>query len=114
MKSKNYSCGLEAALAVIGGKWKSLILFHLAGGPRRFGEVRKLVVGISEKMLIQNLKEMELDGIVSRTDFHKVPPRVEYRLTEFGVELAEVLRPLCDWGAKHIHLIAGLPTQVAA
>jgi DNA-binding HxlR family transcriptional regulator len=114
MKPRNYSCGLEAALAVIGGKWKSLILFHLLGGPRRFGEVRKLVVGISEKMLIQNLKEMELDGIVSRTDFHEVPPRVEYNLTEFGAELVEVLRPLCDWGAKHMNIIAGLPTQMVA
>jgi DNA-binding HxlR family transcriptional regulator len=114
MKPRSYSCGLEAALAVIGGKWKSLILFHLSRGPRRFGEVRKLVVGISEKMLIQNLKEMELDGIVSRTDFHEVPPRVEYTLTEFGVELAEVLRPLCDWGSKHLNLIGGLPTQMVA
>jgi DNA-binding HxlR family transcriptional regulator len=114
MKPKTYSCGLEAALAVIGGKWKSLILFHLASGPRRFGEVRKLVVGISEKMLIQNLKEMELDGIVSRMDFHEVPPRVEYTLTEFGVELAEVLRPLCEWGSKHLNLIAVLPTQMVA
>ncbi len=66
-------------------------------------------------MLIQNLKEMELDGIASRTDFHEVPPRVEYTLTEFGVELAEVvLRPLCDWGSKHLNLIVGLPTQMVA
>lgn len=114
MKPRRYSCGLEATLAVIGGKWKPLILFRLSGGPCRFGEVRRLVVGISEKMLIQNLKEMELDGIVSRMDFHEVPPRVEYTLTEFGMELAKVLRPLCDWGSKHLNLIAGLPTQKIA
>jgi len=72
-----YSCGLEAALAVIGGKWKFLVLWNLAGHSKRFGELRRLVVGISEKMLIQGLKEMEIDGIVRRKDFRQIPPRVE-------------------------------------
>jgi DNA-binding HxlR family transcriptional regulator len=111
MEKKMYSCGLEAALAVIGGKWKSLILWNLAGAPRRFGELRRLVVGISEKMLIQELKEMELDGIVSRKDYQEIPPRVEYSLTKFGLELADSLRPLCEWGTKHMKRISGLPTQ---
>lgn len=111
VKKKTYSCGLEASLAIIGGKWKCLILWGLGQNARRFGELRRIVVGISEKMLIQELKEMELDGIVKRTDFHEVPPRVEYSLTRFGVELQEVLRPLCDWGTKHMRRIGGLPTQ---
>jgi len=114
-RKKIYSCGLEAALAVIGGKWKFLILWTLAnGGAKRFGELRRAVAGISEKMLIQELKEMELDGIVTRKDFREVPPRVEYSLTSFGTDLAAATRPLCEWGTRHIRRIGGLPTQVAA
>jgi DNA-binding HxlR family transcriptional regulator len=114
-RKKTYSCGLEAALAVIGGKWKFLILWTLSNqGAKRFGELRRAVAGISEKMLIQELKELELDGIVARKDFKEVPPRVEYSLTTFGIELGEATRPLCAWGTKHIKRIGGLPTQVAA
>ncbi|MEA2740211.1 MAG: hypothetical protein QOH05_3518 [Acetobacteraceae bacterium] len=93
------SCGLDAALAVIGGKWKPLILFHLAPGPRRFGELRRLVGGVSEKMLIQQLREMQADGIVERTDFKEIPPKVAYSVTSFGETLAEALKPLCAWGS---------------
>ena len=113
-RKKIYSCGLEAALAVIGGKWKFLILFNLAvGAPKRFGDLRRSVAGISEKMLIQELKEMELDGIVIRKDYREVPPRVDYTLTPFGRDLAEATRPLCEWGSRHIKRIAKLPTQAA-
>ena len=101
MRRPIHACGLEAALAVVGGKWKPIVLWHLAGGPRRFGELRRLVVGISEKMLIQQLREMEADRIVARKDFQEIPPRVEYSLTVFGVSLAEALRPLCEWGREH-------------
>lgn len=103
---KEYSCGLEAALAVVGGKWKVLILWVLGNEPRRFGELRRQIPGISEKMLIQHLKELESDGIVSRKDFRQVPPRVEYALTTFGDSLCEALAPLCDWGQKHMQRIA--------
>ena len=89
MPSPIHGCGLEAALAVVGGKWKPIVLWHLAGGACRFGELRRLVVGISEKMLIQQLREMEADRIVARKDFQEIPPRVEYSLTEFGDSLAE-------------------------
>jgi DNA-binding HxlR family transcriptional regulator len=102
MKPQTYGCGLEAALAVVGGKWKPIVLWQLAQGTRRFGELRRLVTGISEKMLIQQLREMEADGIVSRNDFREIPPRVEYSLTEFGVSLGNALRPLCDWGREHM------------
>jgi DNA-binding HxlR family transcriptional regulator len=111
MSKKAYSCGLEATLAVIGGKWKFLILYHLAQRPARFGELRRLVVGISEKMLIQALKAMMMDRIVSRQDFREVPPRVEYSLTEFGRTLADTLEPLCEWGSLHMKRIRSLPTQ---
>ena len=102
MKRQAYGCGLEAALDVIGGKWKPVVLWQLAPGARRFGELRRLVTGISEKMLIQQLREMQADGIVVRNDFREVPPRVEYALTPFGVSLTVALRPLCDWGATHM------------
>jgi DNA-binding HxlR family transcriptional regulator len=111
MAKRVFSCGLEATLAVVGGKWKSLILWNLAHGPRRFGELRRLVVGISEKMLIQELKQMIEDRIVTRKDFHEVPPHVEYALTEFGESLAQTLEPLCQWGSQHMKRIAALPNQ---
>jgi DNA-binding HxlR family transcriptional regulator len=105
MRDREYNCGLEAALDVIGGKWKVLILWPLHTAPRRFGELRREVPGISEKMLIQSLKEMELDGIVTRRDFKEVPPRVEYALTEFGTSLCAALSPLCEWGQHHMKRI---------
>jgi DNA-binding HxlR family transcriptional regulator len=102
---KEYTCGLEAALDVVGGKWKTLILWALRSGPRRFGDLRRTVQGISEKMLIQHLKEMELDGIVERKDFKEIPPRVEYALTSFGSTLWDALVPLCEWGQLHMQRI---------
>ena len=101
MKKKLFSCGLEASLSVIGGKWKILIIWQLASRPRRFGELRRFVDGVTEKMLIQGLKELEKDRLVSRRDFKEIPPKVEYSLTERGLELANVLRPLCEWGAEN-------------
>jgi DNA-binding HxlR family transcriptional regulator len=95
---RDYSCGLDVALAVVGGKWKPLVLFHLRDGTRRFGELRRLVAGISEKVLIQQLKELEADGILSRTDHRELPPRVDYAMTAFGRSLATALMPLCAWG----------------
>jgi DNA-binding HxlR family transcriptional regulator len=103
-----YSSGLEAALDVIGGKWKVLILWPLHPQPRRFGELRRLVPGISEKMLIQQLRAMEADGIVARKVYHEVPPKVEYSLTKFGVTLKEVLTPLCEWGSQHMQRIISM------
>jgi DNA-binding HxlR family transcriptional regulator len=105
MRKHAYGCGLEVALAVVGGKWKPIVLWQLTPGPRRFGELRRLVTGISEKMLSQQLREMEADGIVARKDFREIPPHVEYSLTEFGVSLSDALRPLCDWGREHMDRI---------
>ena len=111
---KEYSCGLEAALDVVGGKWKVLILWALRSAPCRFGELRRTVQGISEKMLIQHLKEMELDGIVTRKDYKEVPPRVEYALTSFGGTLWEALVPLCEWGQLHMERIEASKEQSEA
>lgn len=101
----SFTCGLDAALAVIGGKWKPLILFHLAHDTRRYGELKRAVAGVSDKMLIQQLKELEADGVVQRVDYQTIPPRVEYSLTDFGISLADSLAPLCTWGSAHMSRI---------
>src|SRR5262245_33297027 len=111
---KTYGCGLEAALDVIGGKWKVLILWQSQGQPPRFGELRRLVPGISEKMLIQQLRQMEADGIVRRQVYREVPPKVEYSLTPFGVSLQQALVPLCDWGSRHMKRIGNARSECAA
>ncbi|RJF85678.1 transcriptional regulator [Sphingomonas cavernae] len=92
------ACGLGAALEVIGGKWKTFILWEIHFGPIRFGELKRRVTGISEKMLIQNLREMEADGIIAREMFHEIPPRVEYSVTELGRTLNDAVTPLATWG----------------
>jgi DNA-binding HxlR family transcriptional regulator len=102
MKNGTFTCGLDAALAVIGGKWKPLILFHLAHGVRRYGELRRAVGSVSDKVLIQQLKELQADGIIKRLDFKEIPPKVEYSLTVFGETLARALAPLCVWGTEHM------------
>lgn len=95
------TCGLDAALAVLGGKWKPLILYHLAHGARRYGELRRAVVGVSDKMLIQQLKELQADGVIDRCDYKEIPLKVEYVLTPFGRSLARAMAPLCAWGDEH-------------
>ncbi|MBP0438342.1 winged helix-turn-helix transcriptional regulator [Tianweitania sediminis] len=106
MTETNFQCGLEAVLAILGGKWKPLIVYHLASGPKRTGQLRRLVTNVSEKMLIQHLKELAEDGVLRRVDFQTVPPHVEYELTGFGRSLADVLAPLCQWGTLHIAEVA--------
>jgi DNA-binding HxlR family transcriptional regulator len=98
---KPYNCGIGPAFEVVGGKWKALVLSELHAVPRRPGELRRVIPGISEKMLIQQLRELELDGVVLREVFHEVPPRVEYSLTPAGQALNKALGPLADWGEKH-------------
>ncbi len=93
-----YVCGLDAAMDVVSGKWKALILWELAQGTKRFGELKRGLPGVSEKMLTQHLREMEEDGLVQRTVFDEVPPRVEYALTDDGLALHAALGPLGDWG----------------
>lgn len=101
MATHGFICGLDAALAVIGGKWKPLILFHLSQEARRYGDLRRAIGNVSDKVLIQQLRELEADGIVDRRDYKEIPPKVEYSLTAFGQTLAEALKPLCAWGTEH-------------
>lgn len=101
-----YVCGIDAAMDVVSGKWKSLILWELHHyGTRRFAELRRGLPGVSEKMLSQHLREMEEDGLVHREVYAEVPPKVEYSLTEHGVSLNAALAALGEWGAERIRRI---------
>ena len=87
-----FTCGLDATLRFIAGKWKPLILYFLAhDGPTRYGELQRAVRDVSHKMLIQQLKELEADGLVKRTDYKEIPPRVDYSLTPLGLSLAKAV-----------------------
>lgn len=102
MSTITFTCGLDAALAVLGGKWKPLVLFHLAHGVHRYGELKRAVGGVSDKVLIQQLKELQRDEVIERVDHKEIPPKVEYSLTALGLSLAKALAPLCVWGAEHM------------
>jgi DNA-binding HxlR family transcriptional regulator len=95
---KSYHCAVELAVDVIGGKWRPVILAHLKEGVHRYGELRRRIPDMSEKMLAQRLRELQADGLVERIDYQAKPAHVEYRLTEEGWSLAPVLQALYDWG----------------
>jgi DNA-binding HxlR family transcriptional regulator len=115
MKSKKpYNCGIGPAFEVIGGKWKAVILWELHVQARRFGELRRLLPDISEKMLIQQLRELEADGIVHREAFHEVPPRVVYSETKLGATLNAALGPLADWGDRYARRVETARKQAEA
>jgi DNA-binding HxlR family transcriptional regulator len=103
-----FSCGLDATLRIISGKWKPLVLFFLRDGPRRYGELKRLVEGVSDKVLIQQLKDLEADRVLVRTDYKEVPPRVDYSLTPLGRSLADAIVPLCTWGTEHMAEMASI------
>ena len=98
---KVYNTPVELTLEVIGGKWKSVLVYHLLQGPLRFSELKRLVPDITEKMLTQQLRELERVGVLTRTIFAEVPPRVEYRATAHGQTLQPVLEAMCAWGRSH-------------
>ena len=103
-----FRCYFQLAMMVIGGKWKPKVLFHLGQNKVvRFGALRRAVFGISEKMLIQSLKELEKDGLVNRKVYRQVPPKVEYSLTEIGQSFVPVLNAMFKWGQSYAsYLIA--------
>jgi DNA-binding HxlR family transcriptional regulator len=113
-KTPSFSCGLDAALAVIGAKWKPLVLYHLAKDTLRYGELMRAVGAVTHKVLIQQLKELEADGIVRRVDHREIPPRVDYSLTKLGQTLAGALAPLCQWGTDHVREIERVIARRAA
>jgi DNA-binding HxlR family transcriptional regulator len=95
-------CLTTAALHLLGGKWKLILLANLAGGPLRFGELKRRLPQCTEKMMIQSLRELEHDGLVLRTQFVEVPPRVQYELTPDGIALLPVLGGLRDWSRAYL------------
>ena len=102
MVKKKYNISVEATLEVIGGKWKCVILCHLTHGKKRTSELKRIMPAITQKMLTQQLRELEQDGIVNRISYNQVPPKVEYELSEYGSSLTSILDSLCAWGEKHI------------
>lgn len=99
---KSYQCPVEAALDVIGGKWKPLILWALGDEVMRFSELQKALPGVNTKMLTKQLRELEEDGVITRKVYPEVPPRVEYAITDFGKTLIPILQALCNWGAEYL------------
>ncbi|MFC7619964.1 winged helix-turn-helix transcriptional regulator [Microlunatus sp. GCM10028923] len=103
MNKRGYSCAVEVAVDAIAGRWTPVILAHLKEGVHRYGQLRRRIPGLSEKMLTQRLRRLEADGLVERRvheDDGEVPAPVSYRLTEEGQSLAPVLQALYDWGAR--------------
>jgi DNA-binding HxlR family transcriptional regulator len=94
--------GDRPTLSVLGGKWKMLILWQLLGRPCRFNELRRAITGVSQHMLTVQLRDLESQGVITRTVFAEVPPRVEYALSEHGKSLAGVMRSLAEWGKSHL------------
>ncbi|MFC0211026.1 winged helix-turn-helix transcriptional regulator [Paenibacillus chartarius] len=92
---------VTTTIQAIGGRWKMLILWHLHEGGRRYNELRRLIPGISQKMLAQQLKELEADGLIERRVFPEKPPRVEYEMTEYGKTLEPIFDIMYEWGVRH-------------
>lgn len=95
------ACPVETTLTLIGNKWKVLILRDLLSGTKRFGELKKSVGTVSQKVLTAQLRDMEADGLLTRTVYPEVPPRVEYELTELGLSLKPILDSMCVWGENY-------------
>lgn len=103
-KAENYTrltCEVEITLEVIGGRWKVLIIRELMAGIKRFGELQRALPGITQKMLTQQLREMEDDGIIHREVYPQIPPKVEYSLTPLGESLQPILNAMHEWAVKH-------------
>ncbi|GIN20566.1 winged helix-turn-helix transcriptional regulator [Siminovitchia fordii] len=107
MQKKKYNISVEATLEVIGGKWKCVILCHLTHGKKRTSELKRLMPNITQKMLTQQLRELEEDGVINRIVYNQIPPKVEYELSEYGWSLQDILDSLCAWGEKHITKVYG-------
>ncbi|KAA2241294.1 helix-turn-helix transcriptional regulator [Chitinophaga agrisoli] len=101
-KVENNSCPFTTTIALIGGRWKSIILFLLSDHTRCFGEIAARMPSISRKVLSEQLKELEADGLIHREKFKEIPPRVEYSLTDLGQSLRPILKDLAIWGQKMV------------
>lgn len=98
----SFNCPVEATIELIGGKYKAVILWHLIENKKRFSELKRLIPKATEKMLAQQLRDMEKDGLIIRTVYPVVPPKVEYSLSEFGKSIIPVLDSMCNWGSEYL------------
>ena len=98
----SFHCPVEATMQLIGGKYKAVILWHLMNQTLRYSEIHKRIPSATDKMLAQQLRELERDGLINRTVYPVVPPKTEYSLTDFGRTLAPILDAMCDWGADYL------------
>lgn len=101
---KQYHCPVEVSMNLLSGKWKCLMLWHLNDGTTRYNELEKVVAGVSQKMLTQQLKELEKDGLISRTVYPEIPPRVEYSLTKLGKSAFPILQMMHSWAVEELGL----------
>lgn len=101
-KASDYGCSVEAALDVIGGKWKGVVLYHLLSGTQRFGQLQRLIPNITRRMLTRSLRQLESEGLVHREVYRQVPPKVEYSLTEYGHTLKPIIMSLRAWGDEYM------------
>ena len=98
-----FNCPVEATIQLIGGKYKAVILWHLMSQTLRYSEIHKRIPNATDKMLAQQLRELEKDGLINRTVYPVVPPKTEYSLTDFGQTLAPILDAMCDWGTNYLN-----------
>ena len=101
---KQYHLGIEATLEILGGKWKALIVCLLMSGTKRTGELQRCIPGVSQKVLIQQLRELERDGIIRRHIYNQMPPKVEYYVTEYGISANQIIDVMCSWGRENIKM----------
>jgi DNA-binding HxlR family transcriptional regulator len=101
-KNREYQCSMELTLDLIGGKWKALVLWYLGENTLRFSELRRALPHITQKMLTQQLRELEDSGLVNRFIYTQIPPKVEYSLTATGKSLLPILATLCQWGLDYV------------
>ena len=107
-KIKTYTCPVEAAMDVVGGKYKAQIVYELISGTKRYNEIQKALPQATPRMLSKQLKELEEDGVINRVLYPVVPPKTEYSLTELGETLVPIVEALCKWG-EHYFKLAGVP-----
>lgn len=110
---KEFHCPVEVSMDILSGKWKCLMLWHLHEGTKRYTELERIVPGVSQKMLTQQLKEMERDGLVVRTAYPEIPPRVEYSLTELGKTAFPILKMMHSWAIEQLKIQDSAEDQTA-
>jgi DNA-binding HxlR family transcriptional regulator len=102
-RQKDFNCSIGFSMTVIGSKWRAIILWHiLKSQPIRYGQLKESIPNISHKILSQELKKLEMDGLIERTSYPTIPPKVEYIPTERGRSLENILTELCKWGKKYM------------